>query len=905
MPTKLDLFLNGNKDGKTEQERRGRRVEEAGKPFSLWSFEGKDKWMINSDDMDEFYRLYYANLMNGVPMYFTERSTAVGMLRVDLDFKYVGIVDEHRHNHKQVIAFVKAYMAEVKRYLVVDDFTDVYILEKDNPTFDKTKGVSASGIHMQIPSLKSTSSVETSIRRNLLPRMEEFFPNLGLRDDWDKVYDKSALTHTGNWPLLGSKKQGDSALPYKIKYLVEWDPATGNIRVDDEVPPMPTIELIRKMTVRSSIDNATPLTEYGKENTKPAAEPTQTAPRGRSETRDGSRVNSRGSSPGRYKEPLSDARKKYIEAHAMNLKQERYTNYDEWVKVGLCLKNIHTDLEDVWLDFSKQIDLVNPNTFKASECLNKWMGFGSRVEGELIGEGSLRFWSREDNRDGYDEIEKNNVDKLVNDSAATATEYDVAMVVQAKYRDDFRCSSYINNDWYHYVDHIWKNSERGVELLRRLSSDISKLYLVKEQNEINILTTLEDCKHSKDVTPPDCSSCQAEKRKKQFSTLRMKLKTTAFKSNVMKECQVLMWDPEFAKKIDENKHLLAFNNGVYDTLTQTFREGRPDDYLSFCTKVDYNPDKMYTAYPCWSEIELFLRRILPNASVREYFVRHLATCLSGEFQPRFHIMTGTGSNGKSMVMNLMATAMGDYCYKVNVALFTQKRGKVGAAQPELMRMRGRRFVMMSEPDEGEPLSTGVLKELTSAEKITCRDLFAGSKHMVEFDVQAKFHLACNDKPTVNSNDGGTWRRLKVIHFPSKFMQTPDPKKANEYMVDESIQQKVISEEWATCFMAYLVHLYTEGKGLRNLVVPKEVDAYTSEYQEDSDVIAQFMRDYVHPVEEPLPEGTAWSAILATFNDWKRQNQFFRGSAGDLKKRIEASYTPIRGVGYNRFRFGAE
>jgi hypothetical protein len=138
MPTKLDLFLNGNKDGKTEQERRGRKVEEAGKPFSLWSFEGKDKWMINSDDMDEFYRLYYANLMNGVPMYFTERSTAVGMLRVDLDFKYVGIVDEHRHNHKQVIAFVKAYMAEVKRYLVVDDFTEVYILEKDNPTFDKT-----------------------------------------------------------------------------------------------------------------------------------------------------------------------------------------------------------------------------------------------------------------------------------------------------------------------------------------------------------------------------------------------------------------------------------------------------------------------------------------------------------------------------------------------------------------------------------------------------------------------------------------------------------------------------------------------------------------------------------------------------------------------------------------------
>ena len=55
-----------------------------------------------------------------------------------------------------------------------------------------------------------------------------------------------------------------------------------------------------------------------------------------------------------------------------------------------------------------------------------------------------------------------------------------------------------------------------------------------------------------------------------------------------------------------------------------------------------------------------------------------------------------------MLLNLMATAMGDYCYKVNVAMFTQKRNKAGAAAPELIRMKGRRFVMMSEPDEGEP-----------------------------------------------------------------------------------------------------------------------------------------------------------------------------------------------------------
>jgi hypothetical protein len=41
-----------------------------------------------------------------------------------------------------------------------------------------------------------------------------------------------------------------------------------------------------------------------------------------------------------------------------------------------------------------------------------------------------------------------------------------------------------------------------------------------------------------------------------------------------------------------------------------------------------------------------------------------------------------------MLMNLTATAFGDYCYKANIAMFTQKRGKAGAAAPELVRMKG-------------------------------------------------------------------------------------------------------------------------------------------------------------------------------------------------------------------------
>jgi hypothetical protein len=180
--------------------------------------------------------------------------------------------------------------------------------------------------------------------------------------------------------------------------------------------------------------------------------------------------------------------------------------------------------------------------------------------------------------------------------------------------------------------------------------------------------------------------------------------------------------------------------------------------------------------------------------------------------------------------------------------------------------------------------------------------------MVEFDVQAKCHLACNDKPKVNTNDGGTWRRLKVIDFPSKFVHNPRPG-TNELPMDETIESKVLSKEWAECFMAYLVHLYTEGKGLHKLVPPKEVDAYTNEYKEDSDAIAKFMGEYFHPLEPPSGdgpvEGVTWSAIQAQFLMWKRENEV-RASMPELRKRIEMQYgvLPKGGnAGWTNFRFG--
>jgi hypothetical protein len=75
--------------------------------------------------------------------------------------------------------------------------------------------------------------------------MPEFFPGLPLADEWRKVYDPSPLTHTNNWTLLGSKKK--EGTPYQIKYILDWDPETGEMSIDNDVPLMTTPDLLKKM----------------------------------------------------------------------------------------------------------------------------------------------------------------------------------------------------------------------------------------------------------------------------------------------------------------------------------------------------------------------------------------------------------------------------------------------------------------------------------------------------------------------------------------------------------------------------------------------------------------------------------------------------------------------------------
>ena len=862
------------------------------------------KYYIPEDKLDVFYDLYVESILNGDKQYLVEKPRDIGPLRIDFDFVYDGVVKTHQHTQEQVVAFAEAYIKAVGQYVQLPANVDMHIMEKRKPTYEAKGNRTKSGIHIVVPNVLTHKLVEQSVRRTLVKQLGDFFPNLPLKDpSWEKVYDKGVVDRSVNWTMYGSRKNGENTLPYETQYILRYNDS--KISIVNDVPKL-SKNLLHELSMRQDDSKETLMTDEGKglyseARQKPVEDVRisggdTTKKRGRPAMR-GSQPGSRGSSPaGRILQPLDAERKTYLRDHTMNLSQDRVDDYEKWLQVGICLHNIHPDLIDVFLDFSAQ----SSSKFNEADCIQKWNGMTFRNEGARLGDKSLTFWSREDNPEEYDEIEKRNIARLVLE-AISGTEHDVACVIHAKFRENYKCSDFRNNVWYRWIGHIWRETDQGIDLQLKLSNEIAKVFVAAMRAVIDDMDNrgLVSCaKREGKIDCGVCEYCQLESQRSGLNKIYTRLKTTAFKSNVMKECREKFFDEDFAKKADANKDLIAFNNGILDLTTMEFRDGKPDDYLTFSTGIDYDEDKPYYEYQSWPMVDKFIRQVIPDPEVREYFMNHLATNLiGGNPVQKFHILTGSGSNGKSMIMNLMSKALGDYACTVPISLFTQQRKGSGAAAPEVIRLKGRRFVTMQEPDEAIALNTGLMKEITSGEKMYARDLF---KSGCEFEVQAKFHLACNDKPKINTTDGGTWRRLVVINFVSKFVS--NPVEANEYPLDESIQFAVNSTDWATPFLSYLVYILKNEKGLRKLAAPAKVMEYTSEYRNENDAIAKFIDDNIRKIEpgeeiEPLEKNT----LKKVFKTWKDNNDGKALLATDMIKKMEAQFGKYHAKGWTNVK----
>ena len=354
------------------------------------------------------------------------------------------------------------------------------------------------------------------------------------------------------------------------------------------------------------------------------------------------------------------------------------------------------------------------------------------------------------------------------------------------------------------------------------------------------------------------------------------LKTTSWKNNIMREAKELFYDKEFMNKLDANVYLLCFNNYVIDFKTKTHRKGKPDDYISKSTNIDYIPYKILTSSNKSSinnnydsiikEINKFMDELFPDEELRRYMWEHLASTLIGTNDNQtFNIYTGSGCNGKSKLVELMSRCLGEYKATVPITLITQSRNCIGSTSPEIVALMGVRYAVMQEPSKGDTINEGIMKEITGGDPIQGRALF---KDSVTFTPQFKLVVCTNVLFDINTNDDGTWRRIRICDFMSKFNEAPYENedkfpKSNfpyQYLIDKKIDEKFTL--WAPVLASMLVNIVYQTEGRVNDV--KIVTAVSDKYREGQDYLTEFAKEKISRKRDKLIKKTE---IIEEFKKW--------------------------------------
>ena len=197
-----------------------------------------------------------------------------------------------------------------------------------------------------------------------------------------------------------------------------------------------------------------------------------------------------------------------------------------------------------------------------------------------------------------------------------------------------------------------------------------------------------------------------------------------------------------------------------------------------------------------------------------------AAMLVGNPEHRTHILYGDGATGKSTVLKVVQTAMGDYAGTARVSLFTSERDSHPA---ELLPFIEKRLIILPELPKGA-LRSDILKTVTGGDSISVRGMRQNPRTEIP---TATLIFSANELPSLRMVDEAIRRRLMVWPFDHK----PDK-------IDVQLGHKLVSARNLPGVLAWLVEGLRQVLKLRGndqaLPIPAKVRKATEDYFDEVD-----------------------------------------------------------------------
>jgi hypothetical protein len=359
------------------------------------------------------------------------------------------------------------------------------------------------------------------------------------------------------------------------------------------------------------------------------------------------------------------------------------------------------------------------------------------------------------------------------------THVDLANFVCHELRHKVCCTVPAKGEWwvYKHSSHRWMPDNMGTSVMLLVYRVLQRSLQAARGETLEPSAESDDGSSERRTTKPRPSlaymvnfpcSVDAERRQ-QACTLHLDSVCGDVRNiqNVMRAMHMLVYDSTFLSDLDvKNDHIIPFANGVLDIQSGVLRPGVPDDLVHRGPTyewIDYNAQDAYV-----TRMEYILTTTFADFAVRQFVLDVFASLLRKRNRYKhFYILTGNTNGGKSFLLQILNSALGNLFCTIPVTAITARESDPSGHSEYLARTTGVSLCVCNEPDTStQKLLPDKLKLFTSdSDRIPVRELYGQTREM---PITWKLMMACNTPPALANCDAATVERTIFITFGSTF-----------------------------------------------------------------------------------------------------------------------------------------
>ena len=385
-------------------------------------------------------------------------------------------------------------------------------------------------------------------------------------------------------------------------------------------------------------------------------------------------------------------------------------------------------------------------------------------------------------------------------------------------------------EWYIYNGSVWKEDANGMNASRwakELACELERY----------------------------CAQLPDTKHRDSFQELVRKYGSHKYRKTMLQDAR----DVCFFSDEDLDKRLELFNcqNGTYDLETEEFYPHNPNDLLSKCSNVVYDPSARSELF------ESFVSQVMEGDQEKiGYLQKIFGYALTAEtsLETCWILYGASTRNGKSTLVETLAHMMGNgdgYAENTPPETLAQKKNKDSRqASGDIARLAGCRFLNASEPPKRMLFDGALLKTLLGRDSITARHLY---QREFEFIPHFKLFINTNYLPQIQDETLFTSGRIVVVPFEKHFSEEEQDKK----LKDKLRKPENVSGIFNWCLEG-LRRFRKEGAAL-----PESVKAAIEDYRKDSDKLGLFMEECL----EKTGKNSKGGEVYGRYSSWCLENGF--------------------------------